>query len=222
MKTYIPSNNYHPRETREEFIERLKKESREKQFVPVNFNGKKYTVLFLTSGFITTSFGRFQVIPAKVLFGRWGWHHILVYPNLEKVLRKNKLTLRLDSGCYTGMVLGDNICDCKEQLEVVQKLCVKNNGGVIVHIPEQDGKGYKYVEWVGKRLYDELGISEKEVTIAFYEKEELADLRTYEESAIILKALGFKGHTFKVATNNPKKIRALKDAGIKVSGKKSL
>lgn len=222
MKTYIPSKNYHPKETREGFIERLKKESREKQFIPVDFNGKKYAVLFLTSGFITTSFGRFQVVPAKVLFERWGWHHVLVYPDLEKALRKNKLILRIDSGCYTGMVLGDNICDCKAQLENVQKLCVKNNGGVIVHIPEQDGKGYKYIEWVGKRLYDELGMSEKEAMIAFYGKEELADLRTYEESVIILKALGFKGHTFNVATSNPKKIKALKNAGIKISGAKSL
>jgi len=218
MKKYIPSKNYNLKEGEEKFIERLKKESKEKQLILVNFNGKKYTVMFLANGFIATHFGRFQVIPAKVLFGKWGWHHVLVYPDLETLLKKDKMILRLDSGCYTGMVLGDNICDCKDQLEKAQKLCVKNNGGIIVHIPEQDGKGYKYVEWIGKRLVEELGMHYEKAAITFYEKEELMDLRTYDESAMILKALGFKGHTFKIITSNKNKIKALKDAGMKISG----
>ncbi len=218
MKTYIPSKNYSPRETKEEFIERMKKEAKERQFVPVVFNGKKYMVLFLASGFVTASFGRFQVIPAKVLFGRWGWHYILVYPDLETLLEKDKIILRLDSGCYPGMVFGDTICDCKNQLEMAQKLCLKDKGGIIVHIPAHDGRGHQHARLTCERLFHELNMHWKKAEKLFHEKEMLIDLRTYEESAIILKALGFANHTFRMATNNLKKVTAFKDFGIKIIG----
>lgn len=57
-----------------------------------------------------------------------------------------------------------------------------------------------------KRLFNELNMPYAKAAKAFYKKDELIDIRTYDECAIILKALGFKNHTFKMATNNPKKV----------------
>lgn len=222
MKTYISSKIYNQKESKDEFIERMKKEAKERQIIPIVFNGEKKMVMFGTEGQIITSFGKFQMIPAKVLFGKWGWHYVLLYPNLETLLKKKEIILRLDSGCFSGMIFGDTTCDCHEQLKLAQKYCVKNKGGIVIHIPEQDGRGNKYSKMAEKRLFDELNMSYAKAAKAFYEKDELIDIRTYDESAIILKALGFKNHTFRMATNNPKKVRAFKDAGMKLSGVKSV
>ena len=222
MKTYISSKNYNEKETKEEFIERIKKEAAERQTVPIVFNGEKKIVLFGTEGQIISSFGKFQLVPAKVLFGKWGWHYVLIYPNLETLLKKNNIILRLDSGCFSGMVLADVTCDCHEQLKLAQKYCVENGGGIVVHIPEQDGRGHKHFKMAEKRLFDELKMDYAKAAKAFYEKDELIDIRTYDESAIILNALGFEGHTFKMATNNPRKVQAFKAAGMKVAGMKSV
>jgi len=218
MKTYIASKDYNINEGKWEFIERMKNESRKKQIIPVNFNGKKEAVLFGTEGRIITFFGIFQLVPAKVLFGKWGWHYVLIYPNLETLVKKNNIIVRLDSGCFSGMIFGDTTCDCHEQLKLAQKYCVENKGGIIVHIPEQDGRGHRHLKMAEKRLFDELNMEYAEGAKAFHKQDKLIDIRTYDESAIILKALGFKNHTFKMATNNPKKVQAFKDAGIKLSG----
>lgn len=222
MKPYISSKKYSENESKKEFAERIKKEPKEKQLIPVNFRGKKYAVIFSPSGFITTSFGRFQVIPSKVLFGKWGWHYVLIYPGIEKLPDNQKIVLRLDSGCYSGMVFDDIVCDCREQLKIAQKLCVQNNGGIIIHMPEHDGRGYKSLKWAEKRLIDELEMGVAEAAKLFHGKEEMTDIRTFDEAAIILRALGLENHTFEIATNNPKKIRAMKSAGIKLESAKSV
>lgn len=222
MKKYIPSKNYNPRETIESFVERLKREAKEKQFVTVGFSGKKEVVLFGVSGLITTEFGRFQLVPAKVLFGKWGWHFVLVYPDLESLLKQKKITIRLDSGCYSGMVFGDIICDCGEQLKMAQKLCVRNGCGIIIHMPEHDGRGHKQIKMAEKRLIDELGLSVAEAAKFFHGKDEMIDVRTFNEAATILKALGFQRHAFEMATNNPKKVKAFEIAGVNVVSAKSI
>jgi GTP cyclohydrolase II len=220
MKSYIPSKPYTAKEGENNFIERVKREAATKQLVFVNFKGKKRAVLFGTEGQIITYFGKFQMVPAKVLFGRWGWHYVMLYPNLKILLKKKDIILRLDSGCFSGMVLGDITCDCHEQLKMSQRYCAENGGGIVIEIPEHDGMGNKEIKMAEKRLTDEIGMSLVMATEIFRGKK--VDARTYEESAIILKALGFKNHTFKMATNNPKKVQAFKQAGMKLSGVQSV
>lgn len=220
MRKYIPSKNYHPEESKEAFVARLRQDGKNEQFIQVKISGKTYTIRFAPSGFVSTKFGRFQVIPCKVMPGKWGWQYILAYPDVQTLLKKKKIILRLDSACYTGMVLGDTVCDCARQLREAQKFCVDHGGGIIVHLPAQDGKGQLFTRLYRERLVHELGVTWEEYFELFAKEEK--DLRTFEESAIILKALGFAGHSFELATQNKKKISAIEKAGMKVSKVRSI
>lgn len=221
---YIPSKEKTIDETRAGFIKRIKKETKENQQKIVNFNNKKFGVIFGTEAPIITPYGTFQMIPAKVAEGKWGRHYFLFYPDLETLLKKEKMLLRIDSGCFSGMVLGDITCDCLEQLRISQKACVASGGGIVIEIPGQDGRGWgSDKKMATQRLMHDLDMSTAEVARAFYGSDELTDIRTYDECAIILKAFGFnKKQCFEMVTNNPRKIEGFKEMGMKVDCAKSV
>ncbi len=219
---YKESKPYSKKETKESFIERIRKEANSKQIEKIKFNRKKYEIIFGVSGPIITSYGKFQLVPAQVKGGKWGNHYFLFYPSINELLKKKEMILRIDSGCFSGGVLGDITCDCQEQLRISQKACVANKGGIVIEIPNQDGRGWSQFKMANQRLMDELGMTTAEAAEAFY-KDKPYDIRTYDEAVIILKAFGFGNkHSFDMATNNPKKIEAFKNMGMNISCVKSV
>ena len=221
---YIASRKKAWEETKATFVKRIRKEAKANQQLKVKFNGKEFVVIFGTEAPILAPYGTFQMIPAKVEGGKWGRHYFLFYPNLETLLKRKEILLRIDSGCFSGMVLGDITCDCLEQLRISQKACIASGGGIVIEIPGQDGRGWGGDKKMAtQRLMYDLEITTAEAARAFYGSDELTDIRTYDECAIILKAFGFnKKHCFEMATNNPRKIEGFKEMGMKVSCAKSV
>lgn len=221
---YIPSRKKFKKEKNEDFISRIQSETNNNQKIEVEFNKQRFNVSFGMESPIITPYGIFQMVPARVDGGRWGRHYFLFYPNLKTLLRKKKMLLRIDSGCFSGMVLGDITCDCLEQLRISQKACVASGGGIVIEIPGQDGRGWGGDKKMAtQRLMHELNITTAEASRAFYERDDLTDIRTYDECAIILKAFGFTDkHCFEMATNNPKKIKGFKNMGMNVDCVKSV
>ena len=199
-------------ESDQEYVNRLRSESIEYQFVKV---GAEY-VAFGVSGPIITEHGKFLMIPARVVGGEWGWHYCLVYPDLECLIDREEIFLRTDSGCLIGMAFNDITCDCKEQLSQAIKTCVDNGSGIVIEIPSQDGRGGGDYKMANQRIMDELKINTVEAAQMFY-VDGTIDRRTYEECILILKALGFNDrHKFFLGTNNPEKIKPFLKSGFKI------
>ncbi len=214
---YVRKENFTPSILKPNFpkggyINAMRKEANQRQVI--NVDGKK--VIFGVEGVIILKSGVFWSITAYVKGGKWGVHHILISPNLKNVIEKNECFIRLDSGCLSG-ILGDTTCDCMEQLRVAQEEALKK-GGVIVHIPDQDGRGWREYKMANQRIMHETKLDTITVAEKFYGSKGRIDQRTFEESALILKALGFpKDYKFDLGTKNPKKVNAMLEAGFNVS-----
>ena len=193
------------------YFDRVRGEAQMRQVVTVN----GHHVMFGVEGPIILPEGKFWSISAEVEGGHWGKHWILITPDLPTILKKKKCFIRLDSGCISG-VLGDITCDCMEQLRVAQLEALKKRG-IIIHIPDQDGRGHGEFKMANQRLMDHCKMDTISVAERFYGSREKIDIRTFDEAAIILKALGFpKGYKFDLGTKNPKKVQALLRAGFVV------
>jgi GTP cyclohydrolase II len=215
--TYFRKDRYEPSTLKKggdfySFVEALRRECEVRQLVKIQ--GKE--IIFGLEGPIVLPRGKLWYVSAEVKGGKWGKHHILLSPNLKTLLKRKETFLRLDSGCLSGMVFGDITCDCLEQLRKFQYLILKR-GGVIVHTPAHDGRGWQEYKMANQRIIDEFKVDTIKAAIAFYGDEKIIDQRTYDDCIIILKALGFPpGYKFILGTKNPNKIESLVKEGFRV------
>lgn len=218
QERYQDTERKHSHETNEQYIERIKQECLKYQFVEVkSASGETKYVAFSTPGSIINQFGEFWLIPGQVVDGQWGKHYFLMYKDLKNSLASENLFVRIDSGCFIGMCLSDNTCDCKQQLDIAMKMAAEKGAGMIIEIPGQDGRGWGEFKMAHQRITNELGINCVDVAEMFYEDKESVDLRTYDEAAMIMCALGFGDKSITLGTNNPKKVKAFTKLGINVA-----
>ncbi len=126
LNVYTPFESKRASESHEDFIARVRSDASRYQFVSVKYDDSFYYVAFDFSGPLITAYGKFQVIPAQVVGGTWGVHYCIFYPGLSNALEQQEIFARIDSGCLSGMIMGDITCDCKNQLEEsIKKLRIK-------------------------------------------------------------------------------------------------
>lgn len=212
---YIPTPQRRKNESLKSFARRLALYSSAPHFARVIFNRESHYVAFDVSGPLLTPVGKFTLIPAQVVDGRWGLHHFLFYPDLETVLRRKDIFIRLDSGCTSGQLFGDTTCDCRAQLSMAMDLCVKEGAGIIIHMPQHDGRGWGEYKMANQQLMDDYDLDTVAAAELFYGSLEDVDQRTYTEAVTILKAFGFGNeHSFHIGTNNPRKVGAFTSFGM--------
>lgn len=222
---YIEEKNYRPSNVSlrsakdiDSFIREIKEESLLKKFTVVDGN----LVIFGVEGPIFYKRNKFWLISAELHGGVWDKHYIILFPQLKELILRGHSFLRLDSGCLSGMVLGDTTCDCLEQLRKAQDIAAEK-GGVIVHIPAHDGRGWQDYKMANQRIMHETNLDTITTAKKFYGDESKIDQRTFDEAAIILRALGFPtGYKFDLGTQNPQKIKALLNVGFDLSSIKEL
>lgn len=118
--------------------------------------------------------------------------------------------VRIHSQCLTGDVFGSIKCDCGQQLRTALKLIAGEGCGAIVY-QQQEGRGIGIINKIRAYALQDEGAD----TIEANERLGLAvDLRRYEQCAEILGDLGLS-HV-RLISNNPEKMRALEENGIKV------
>ncbi|MEO6454861.1 MAG: GTP cyclohydrolase II RibA [Ginsengibacter sp.] len=123
------------------------------------------------------------------------------------VYNKENVAVRIHSACFTGEVLGSQKCDCKQQLDFSLKYIGKH-GGVVIYLL-QEGRGIGLGNKIKAYSLQQDGYN----TIDANQNLGLPiDCRTYEEAIEIIKSLGIK--SINLITNNPLKIKALKESGI--------
>ncbi len=222
-RVYKFPKSKHKDESEHKYLSRIVNNSHKYKFVNVSGKIKNQIVAFGTPGPIITKFGKFQMVPAKVIDGKWGLQYILIYPNLTHLLRKRKILLRISSGCYSGMVLGDTTCDCRRQYELSLKKIIQMKGGVLILIPNHDGRGWPKFKMAIQQLMNELKIDTISAAKLFFRDTKNIDIRTFDESAIILKALGFnsKNH-FRLLSESKNKISSLSKHKLNILGTESL
>lgn len=126
-------------------------------------------------------------------------------------LKKDVPTLiRIHSQCLTGDVFGSIKCDCGPQLHKAMEMIEAEGRGAIVY-QQQEGRGIGIVNKIRAYALQDEGAD----TIEANEKLGFAiDARNYQQCAEILSDIGLC--KVRVMTNNPDKLKALKNAGLQI------
>jgi 3,4-dihydroxy 2-butanone 4-phosphate synthase/GTP cyclohydrolase II len=118
--------------------------------------------------------------------------------------------VRLHSQCLTGDVFGSERCDCGEQLDAAMAMIEKAGSGVLVYMFDE-GRGIGLLNKIRAYALQDQGHDTVEANHALGFA---ADMRDYRAGAHILFDLGARA--VRLMTNNPDKVAALEDYGLKV------
>ncbi|MFF2550151.1 GTP cyclohydrolase II RibA [Nocardia sp. NPDC058058] len=119
--------------------------------------------------------------------------------------------VRIHSRCLYGDALESHDCDCGPQLAASLDMMQVEGAGVLIYL-EQEGRGAGLVaKGRGYHLSQQalLDSFESYVQLGYPE-----DARQYDGAAAMLKALALS--EIRLLTNNPEKVRTLRDAGLSV------
>jgi len=151
----------------------------------------------------------------------WGDFRIAAYRSLNTdeefvVLFKGEMErdvptlVRIHSQCLTGDVFGSTKCDCGRQLHQTMQMINQEGRGAIVY-QQQEGRGIGIVNKIRAYALQDQGADTVEANVRLGLE---VDLREYKQCAEILYDLGLC--QVKVISNNPLKLRALEESGLKI------
>jgi GTP cyclohydrolase II len=118
--------------------------------------------------------------------------------------------VRIHSQCLTGDVFGSLRCDCRDQLEIAMQKVADAEYGFIIY-EEKEGRGIGLMNKLKAYELQDEGVDTVEAN------EQLgfeSDLRDYMLPAGILQY--YKVSAVRMLSNNPAKLQALEDCGIKI------
>lgn len=127
------------------------------------------------------------------------------------VINNDGVLVRIHSGCLTSEVFQSLRCDCAWQLEHSIECIKKSPSGIIIYLPEHEGRGHGLLQKVKSfHLMDE-GLTTAE---AFDILGLQQDTRDYTPAFAILFWLGIT--RIRLITNNPSKVDAARLAGLEI------
>ena len=118
--------------------------------------------------------------------------------------------IRIHSQCLTGDVFGSIKCDCGLQLRKAMELIEAEGRGAIVY-QQQEGRGIGIINKIRAYALQDEGADTVEANEALGFA---VDARQYQQCAEILFDLGLC--KVRVMSNNPDKLRALEEAGLRI------
>lgn len=182
-----------------------------------------YEVTKKGCGPLATKYGKFYQLVFKVN-DEWGTYYAIAKSkfNNDSMLpffnQDEPIFLRIDSGCTTGQLFHDKTCECREQLDHAMKKLAGEKQGLIIYIPNQDGRG-KGIDFKLASLYlqERAGVNTVEAFTLLGKNNTYRDIdcRDYDGVAAILKFLDVTSKLL-LGTNNPKKLAALVENGFEV------
>jgi 3,4-dihydroxy 2-butanone 4-phosphate synthase/GTP cyclohydrolase II len=119
---------------------------------------------------------------------------------------------RIHSECFTGDVLGSLRCDCGEQLAISKKLIAEHGDGYIIYLRDHEGRGVGLAEKLKAYQLQDQGLDTVEANVKLGHP---IDARDWSDVVEILRTLEISEMT--LLTNNPEKVKALRDNGFSVT-----
>jgi GTP cyclohydrolase II len=158
---------------------------------------------------LPTRFGRFRI---------FGFEGVKPTETEEAVVLKlgdlradlGPLLVRIHSQCLTGDVFHSLRCDCRSQLELAMDQIVMEGRGLLIY-EHQEGRGIGLLNKLRAYELQDNGLDTVEANVKLgFEP----DMRDYALPAAILKYFEIK--EVRLLSNNPDKVQALENAGIRV------
>jgi GTP cyclohydrolase II len=155
---------------------------------------------------IPTAFGEFDARAFEVSSGD-------VYLALVRgrVQGARGVLTRLHSECLTGDALGSRRCDCGQQLDSALRAIAAEGTGVLLYATGQEGRGIGLINKLRAYVEQDRGADTVEANLRLGLP---VDARSYQDAASVLRSLGVG--SVRLLTNNPRKVRGIKEAGIEV------
>tara|TARA_Y100000588_G_scaffold389213_1_gene491402 strand:- start:1450 stop:2388 length:939 start_codon:yes stop_codon:yes gene_type:complete len=124
--------------------------------------------------------------------------------------------VRIHSACLTGDLFGSLRCDCGEQLRGSLAFFAEKGGGVLLYLA-QEGRGIGLANKLRAYKLQNEGFDtvDADCTLGFG-----PDERTYDVAVEMLRYL--KIDRIQLLTNNPEKVRAVRNSGIEVVDRQGL
>lgn len=162
-------------------------------------------VEYIAAANLPTKWGHFKIWA----FTHGGKEHVAIVSG-DPTGREDVLT-RVHSECMTGDVFGSLKCDCGEQLHHAMEEIATAKNGIILYM-RQEGRGIGLANKIRAYSLQDQGMDTVEANLHLGFDD---DLRDYSVAAKMLEQL--KVISIQLMTNNPKKVRGLKNAGVNVS-----
>ena len=153
-------------------------------------------------------FGHFRLCGFRLVDGKPPETSVVL---LKGEPRPSEIPLvRIHSQCLTGDVFGSLRCDCRDQLETALKLVGASPYGFVIY-EEQEGRGIGLMNKLQAYELQDQGVDTVEANrrLGF-----AADLRHYTLAAGILQY--FQVQSVRLLSNNPAKLQALENSGIRI------
>ena len=163
---------------------------------------------FVATSKLPTAFGDFKITVFQD--PQTGEEHVALSKGLDTPTDEPVL-VRIHSECLTGDAFASLKCDCGPQLQATQKLINEAGQGVILYL-RQEGRGIGLTNKIRAYALQDQGHDTVDANLMLNLP---ADARRYDMCNIMLDHLKIKA--VKLITNNPLKIAALTDQGIRVT-----
>ena len=124
---------------------------------------------------------------------------------------------RLHSECLTGDALGSLRCDCGIQLRSALRTVAAEGRGVVLYLNGHEGRGIGLVDKLRAYVEQDAGADTVDANLRLGLD---ADLRSYDDAAAVLRALGVR--SVQLLSNNPAKADGLQRNGVAVDVLRSL
>lgn len=156
---------------------------------------------------------------------KFGTYHQHLYYDGQKetialvmgdVAEQENILCRVHSQCIHGHVFNSIECDCREEMEMSQRLIQEAGRGVIIWM-DQEGKNNGHMALLLSRKLKDEGVPQSD---AYMKLGYPADARSYVRAAEILRDLRVRSIT--LLTNNPDKLSQLREDGLVIAGTQSL
>ncbi|MEO6391861.1 MAG: GTP cyclohydrolase II [Pyrinomonadaceae bacterium] len=155
---------------------------------------------------LPTDFGEFRIAGYRSLIS--DEEFVVIY---KGDLRDEKPALvRIHSQCLTGDVFHSIKCDCGRQLEAAMRMIDEAGRGAIVY-QQQEGRGIGILNKIRAYALQDQGADTIDANLQLGLE---VDARDYQQCAEILFDMGLCA--VRVISNNPLKLKALEDAGMKI------
>jgi GTP cyclohydrolase II len=167
-------------------------------------------IVRLAEGSLKTKFGLFN----QILYYDGQKESVALV--MGDVAQKEDVLCRVHSHCISAHVFNSIECDCREQMEMAQRMIQQAGSGVIIWL-DQEGKNNGHMALLLSRKLKAEGVPQAD---AYKQLGYSEDARSYVRAGEILRELNI--HSITLMTNNPEKVSQLRKDGLVIAGVRSL